>query len=208
VLRARGVDSVAPTLPMGDASAGALDWARVASAAVDGRTADVVAVAHSLGGMALPLLPRFLPVRRLVLVSATVPQPGLSYADYLQTDEGRDAILMPVTVAQPGEDTRGECTWPVARDYFYSDCDEHLARAAWERLMHRATTVFTEPPTLDEWPDVPTTFVVPREDRCVNPDWSRRSAARLGADVVEIDGGHSPFLSRPAELADLLVGLA
>jgi pimeloyl-ACP methyl ester carboxylesterase len=191
---------------MADASIGAWSWAQAAADCVD--TADVIAVAHSLGGMALPLLPQLLPLRRLVLVAATVPQPGLSYADYLQTDEGRDAVLMPITVAQPGEDVRGECTWPVARQYFYSDCDERVARATWERLTPRATTVFTEPPTIDAWPDVPTTFVVPCEDRCVNPDWSRRVAARLGAGVIEIDGGHSPFLSRPIELADLLAGLA
>lgn len=145
----RGVESVAPDLPMADAAAGALDWAQAAAEAVSDAD-EIVAVAHSLGGMALPLLPRILPVRRLVLLSATVSQPGQCYAEYLRTDEGRNAVLMPITVAQPGEDTRGECTWPVARDYFYSDCDEGIARAAWERLTPRATTVFTEPPTIDE----------------------------------------------------------
>jgi hypothetical protein len=45
---------------------------------------------------------------------------------------------------------------------------------------------------------------VPREDRCVDPNWSRRVAARLGADVIELEGGHSPFLSRPAQLAEVL----
>jgi hypothetical protein len=29
----------------------------------------------------------------------------------------------------------------------------------------------------------------------------------LGVEPVELDGGHSPFLSRPAELADVLVSL-
>jgi hypothetical protein len=39
-------------------------------------------------------------------------------------------------------------------------------------------------------------------------EWGRRTAqARLGTDPVEIDGGHCPFLSRPRELANLLVGL-
>jgi hypothetical protein len=29
----------------------------------------------------------------------------------------------------------------------------------------------------------------------------------LGVEPVELDGGHSPFLSRPAELADVLASL-
>ena len=43
----------------------------------------------------------------------------------------------------------------------------------------------------------------------VNPDRSRRIAReRLGADIVEMPGSHSPFLSRPKDLAEVLDGLA
>jgi pimeloyl-ACP methyl ester carboxylesterase len=47
--------------------------------------------------------------------------------------------------------------------------------------------------------------VVCGEDRIVNPELSRRIAReRLDADLVELPGGHSPFLSRPGELAAVL----
>jgi len=47
-----------------------------------------------------------------------------------------------------------------------------------------------------------------RDDRAINPDWVRTAArVRLGTEAVEIDGGHSPHLSRPAELAALLDSL-
>ena len=43
------------------------------------------------------------------------------------------------------------------------------------------------------------------QDRLVGPDWSRRvSRDRLGVEAVELPGSHSPFWSRPAELADVL----
>jgi hypothetical protein len=43
----------------------------------------------------------------------------------------------------------------------------------------------------------------------VNPDWSKRIARdRLGADIVELPGSHSPFLSQPSALADVLLRLA
>jgi len=40
------------------------------------------------------------------------------------------------------------------------------------------------------------------------PDWVRSAAReRLGVEAIEIDGGYSPFMTRPAELADVLGGL-
>ncbi|HLM06339.1 MAG TPA: alpha/beta fold hydrolase [Blastococcus sp.] len=61
---------------------------------------------------------------------------------------------------------------------------------------------------LDRWPDVPSTYVLMTEDRAVGTDWSRRVAAtRLGGDLRELPGSHSPFYSRPAELAELLMSL-
>jgi hypothetical protein len=42
----------------------------------------------------------------------------------------------------------------------------------------------------------------------VSARWARNAARdRLGIDPIEIEGGHSPFLSRPRELAGLLAGL-
>ena len=46
-----------------------------------------------------------------------------------------------------------------------------------------------------------------RDDRFFPADWMRRIVEeRLGITPDEIDGGHLVALSRPVELADLLVG--
>jgi hypothetical protein len=43
----------------------------------------------------------------------------------------------------------------------------------------------------------------------MNPRWSRTVALeRLGVNAIELPGGHSPFLSRPAELAEALVSVS
>jgi hypothetical protein len=45
------------------------------------------------------------------------------------------------------------------------------------------------------------------DDRTIDPAWQVRTAKeRLGIDAEVIAGSHSPMLSRPAELADLLLG--
>jgi hypothetical protein len=47
------------------------------------------------------------------------------------------------------------------------------------------------------------------DDGALNPGWSRTAAlGRLGASTVELPGGHSPFLGRPAELAEALVSVS
>jgi hypothetical protein len=43
----------------------------------------------------------------------------------------------------------------------------------------------------------------------VNPDWSRRIARDwLNAELIALPGSHSPFYSRPRELAAVLTQLA
>ena len=77
------------------------------------------------------------------------------------------------------------------------------------RLRPQSRRPLEEPSPLVEWPDVAATVVLGRDDRCVNLDWAVPAAtARLGVPPVLMPGGHSPFLSRPAALADLLVEVA
>ena len=97
----------------------------------------------------------------------------------------------------------------LARELFYADCADSVAEAALERLRRQVTHPVTLPFTLTEFPDVDCVSVVCSDDRLVSPIWSKRVAReRLDTEVIEIPGGHSPFLSRPAVLADVLLGLA
>ena len=55
------------------------------------------------------------------------------------------------------------------------------------------------------WPEVPTRFVLCRDDRLFPASFERRMAKeRLGITADEIDGGHLPALSRPKELTEEL----
>jgi pimeloyl-ACP methyl ester carboxylesterase len=62
-----------------------------------------------------------------------------------------------------------------------------------------------EPLPIEAWPEVPTRVLLCRDDRVFPPSFLRRVAEeRLGITPDEIDGGHTPALSRPKELADRL----
>jgi hypothetical protein len=90
----------------------------------------------------------------------------------------------------------------------YSDCTPEDAEWAWSRLRPQSRAAQNERCPLDRLPDLLTSYVVCRDDRMVSARWARNAARdRLGIDPIEIEGGHSPFLSRPRELAGLLAGL-
>jgi hypothetical protein len=77
-------------------------------------------------------------------------------------------------------------------------------------LRPQSRRPLTEPVPLDAWPNVAMSVVLGRDERCVNMAWAIPAAtARLeGVPPIVIDGGHSPFLARPALLADVLVAEA
>jgi pimeloyl-ACP methyl ester carboxylesterase len=167
---------------------------------------DIVLVAHSFGGLTIPLVAAVRPVRALVFVCALVPVPGISLSEL---SEQEPEMFAPGFGEALLSDEEGRSYWGSDRAAIaalYPDCPEDLAHAAAARLRHQAPRPGREAYPLERWPDVPSISVLAREDSAVRPDWSRRVAReRLGCEPIELPGGHSPFLSRPSELADSLV---
>jgi pimeloyl-ACP methyl ester carboxylesterase len=208
-LEKRGHAAVAPDLPIEDDAAGALENARVVVSALAGVNDEVIVVGHSLGGLTAPLVPQLHPVRRLVFLGAMVPAPGMSNLEYLATEPGAVTLSGTENLAdgeKPDEDDQ-LLGWERARDGFYHDVPEETARRAWQRLRQQSFTVMTETTPLVVWPDVPSTYILMTEDRAVGQDWSRMRAKEIDADLIEMEGSHSPFYSRPSDLADILAGL-
>ena len=203
-LEGQGHATVAPDLPFEDDSAGAREWAQAVVDAIDHAAPSdgVIVVGHSMGGLCVPVVASARPVERMVFLGALVPAPGSTHAEDLAEHPG--AVVFDADRGTPGP---SGLSWEAARHGFYADCDEATARRAYERLRPTPLVVFTEPCPLDSWPDVPSTYIVMRDDGAVGPEWSRQAATRIGADLVELEGSHSPFYSRPAELADVLVAL-
>lgn len=160
----------------------------------------VVLVAHSLAGLVAPLVPG---VRHVVYLAAMLPEPGVSVADRARAGERmtRRGLGRGQTAAADGS-TRWDPD--AAVEWLYPDSPPALARAAAARLRPQHWRVTDEPSPPTAWPDVPGTYVLCREDRVIDTDWAAGAAARRGLDLVELPGDHSPFLSRPAALADLL----
>jgi pimeloyl-ACP methyl ester carboxylesterase len=209
-LRRPGHDVVAVDLPCDDGSAGFDTYADVVCDALDGCNDDVVLVGHSLAGNTIPLVAVRRPVRHLVYLCAAVPDIGRSVFDQWRDDP---EMLNPVYVKGLSEpDAQNRTTWvdlELARELLFADCDEPTAQAALNRLRPQARYPSTVPFPLSEFPTVSCTSVVCTGDQFIGPGWSRRVASdRLGAEIIELPGSHSPFLSRPSALADVLLRIA
>jgi len=85
------------------------------------------------------------------------------------------------------------------------DVPEDVRAQAGAHAGIQAATPMTQPYPLRHWPEVPTRFVLARQDRFFPAEWQRQVVrSRLGIEPDEIDGGHCVALSRPTELVDLL----
>ena len=209
-LEARGHRVVAMDLPCDDGSATFDDYADVVcEALVDVPGDDLTVVGHSLAGLTIARVGARRPVRRLVYVCGIPPLVGKTLAQQISEDK---AMLNPGYLEGIGEkDSEGRRSWvdrDVAVRHLFGDCDDATAATAFARLRPQATYGYGIPYPHPELPDVDSTYVLCTEDRLVNPDWSRKIAPeRLRAHVIELPGSHSPFLSRPEDLAEVLNGL-
>ncbi|BBZ75347.1 hypothetical protein MANY_06840 [Mycolicibacterium anyangense] len=205
-LERRGHRVITVDVRFDDPAATFEDHATTFAAAVQDCDEDVVAVGHSLGSFAFPWIAERRPVRHLVYLCGLVAEPGRTCAE-LDREQG---ILNPgyrAGLAKVGGGTRW-ADLELAREVFYSDCDDDVVEAAIPRLRTQAVRPMTQRCPYDRLPAVPATSVVCAADRMVDPAWSRRVAAEiLDAPVVELPGGHSPFYSRPSELAEVLHGV-
>jgi hypothetical protein len=195
-LRGRGYDTVAPDLPCDDDSAGLAEYTDAVAKAVGDRTGLVV-VAQSFGGFTAPLVCDRVPADLLVLLAGMVPVPGeapedwsanTGFAQARREQEERDGPA-------PDDDLA----------LFYHDLPPDLAAEAMRRARHQSDTPGKRLWPLPAWPNVPTRFLLCRDDRFFPAAFLRRVVRdRLGFTPDEIDGGHCVALSRPRELADRL----
>lgn len=205
-LTARGVESVTVDLPITDPAAGAAEYADAIVAAADGLSS-VVLVGHSMSGAALPVAAHRLPTAHLCFVCAVLPMPGRGIAEEFAADPD---LASEAQAAYRFDELSRFTMDPVdARRVFFHDCDPGLAEWAALRLRPQASKVAVETTPLRDWPAVPCSYVLCTEDRSMPPQWARRAVPeRLGVEPIELPGGHAPFLSRPGQLADVIVRIA
>ena len=91
-------------------------------------------------------------------------------------------------------------------DTFLYDCDPDIQAQAPDKLARQSVHVTAQAVGATAWLQIPSTYLVCAQHRGT-PARLPREFARKAGTVVELDTGHHPFLSQPAAVRDLLVGL-
>jgi pimeloyl-ACP methyl ester carboxylesterase len=165
-----------------------------------------ILVANSMGGVVISEAAARRPelVNRLVYVAAFVPGDGQSLVDLTSLPEGADDLVQQ-TVVVLGNPPTGTLPLSTCRAS-NADCSPEVSDWAVSRTSSQPFAPLTQPVSLNrEFDQIPRTYVVCTADLIVPPELQRRMIRdRQLTDVIELDSGHHPQLSKIDELAHIL----
>jgi len=201
-LESAGHAVITVDLPCVDAGATLEQYAAAVRAVLPDDPAEVVLVGHSFGGFTVSTIAAENVGMSVAYVAAWVPQPGASVIDlFLGSDPFADgdedagiAAFGGLIVSAGAYLEQTQPRRPTGR------CPEHTDQQRPQGIAALRQKWNGDLPTSGRL-----TYVVTTADTLVPPEAQRAMAASVGADVVEIDTGHSPFGEQPARLAELLV---
>jgi pimeloyl-ACP methyl ester carboxylesterase len=216
LVQERGLQVVAVDLPGHGDDAGALadlhgDAQRVRDV-LDAGAGPVVLVGHSYGGAVVSEAGAHDRVRELVFIAAlpldadeTCMVAATAEAEAAAiSHDGRPDLGAALGIADDGTSTIDPA---LAADIFYEDCDEATQAWAVAHIGPHLLESLQQQPAAVAWRTTPSTYAVCADDRAIHPGLQRVLAKRCTTSV-EWATSHSPFLSRPDLVADLLADVA
>lgn len=183
-----------------------------------------VVVAHSMYGSVATLAAELEPtlISQLVYVAAFATPSGLPAGAYMAEPENEgelgssllqgDPFALGASRLDPGNSDHHA----ALKQAFYADVDDDIASAAISLLNTDAPVMVAGEAfavTRERFGSVPHTYVVCTQDRMIRPALQRRLVREIDAvsehatKVVELESSHSPFLSHPAALADVIASV-
>ena len=108
-------------------------------------------------------------------------------------------------------------TVPSPIPIFYNDVEPSAATHAASLLLPHVLEPFFTPTQHDGWADFPVTYVVCKNDQALTVSYQHsaievcrsregRRGGREAVEVVEMESGHSPFLSVPEDTIKVILG--
>lgn len=101
------------------------------------------------------------------------------------------------------DDEDQSCVALRSEEILFNDCAPELAASAKTRLKPQSLASFLEPVKAAAWRQRPSAYLVCELDRCV-PAAAQEQLAEGCGHVERLAASHSPFMSRPAEVAGFL----
>jgi pimeloyl-ACP methyl ester carboxylesterase len=181
-------------------------WREHVCRIVDSVPEQVILVGHSRGGIVISEVAEHRPrrIRTLVYLTAFLLRDGESLFDLAGSDE---ASLVPPNMVMSEDKSSSTIREEALRDTFYGECSDDDVALARLCLQPEPTVPLATPVhiTDENYGSVPRVYIECLRDKAMVLPLARRMQAALPCDrVLTIDTDHSPFFSRPDELAALL----
>ena len=169
----------------------------------------IVLVGHSYGGAVITNAGTGNPnVKSLVYIAAYALAEGESLAQANSLGGGHTAladhlVFRPYPGAAPGDaDAYIDPAWvPIL---FAQDLPKSVARVMGATQRPAAVSSLFTPSGPPAWEDIPSWYLVARQDRTIPPEAERAMAARAGSTTVEIDSSHVAMMSHPSTVVSLI----
>src|SRR5256714_10576594 len=173
---------------------------RRALALQDGPT---VLVAHSWGGTVISETGTDPKVTALVYVAARGPDAGEDFVAL----SGKFPT-MPVRAGVQEHDGFTYLSKEAFLEYFANGVAREKAEVLYAEQEPTAASLFGGRTTVAAWRSKPSWYAVSKLDQTISPDLERFLATRMKATTVELEAGHLSLVSRPQEIADLILTAA
>jgi pimeloyl-ACP methyl ester carboxylesterase len=173
---------------------------------LDDAAMPVVLAGHSYGGAVITVAGRHSAVRRLVYIAGFQLELGESISHVLPGSGIAPTRLASALRFSP-DGQQVSLDRELARELLYNQAPAAEATAALARVRPVGRALFSARADTVAWRTVPSTYAVCTEDRTVAPQLQRAMAQRATA-CVEWASDHSPHVSHPDLVADLLIAAA
>ena len=165
---------------------------------------EAVVLGHSYGGVVITHAAIGMNVVHLVYLCAFLPDKEEDlYSRFLHHS---DSLLHRENTLKFNDDGTTFVNPSMAYETFYHDCDTNDAEHAIAQLRNQPVDTFPLLTQTPAWKETPSTYVICNQDKAIPPSL-QREFARSTTNSIEIDSGHSPFMSMPDKVAEILVQL-
>jgi len=167
---------------------------------IDAQSGSVVLVGHSYGGAVITGAARGAAnVRVLVYVTAFGPDAGENLQALLQQYPSKIGTALVPDAAGFLYIDRSKFKEAFAGDV--SERDLSVLSAAQKPINSQTFGQVYEAPA---WKDIPSFYLIAKNDQAINPDLQRMFAERMKATTREVESSHVPFVSQPAAVSAII----
>ncbi len=173
---------------------------------IESKKVPVVLVGHSMSGVVISQVAEKVPekISHLVYVSAFIPDFEGSLIQ--EASQNKQSSMGKEMVISEKENEIALKLSPLIKSYFYNTCEEQDALWALSNLQKQPLRPFMDTVKLssDRFGKIPKLYIECLRDQAIPIEEQRRMHGKLFCKVVSLDTDHSPFLSEPFKLAEMV----